>query len=59
MNFNDGLALILVLLTALLWGLDALHYLELHEAVRGALIVTWTLVVQFYFRKAKGNGTGK
>mgnify|MGYP001561247510 CR=1 FL=1 len=54
MAFNDGLAVILVLLTVLLWGLDALGELRLHEAVRGALIVTWTLVVQFYFRKARG-----
>lgn len=53
-TFNDRLALLLVVLIPAMWIADGLNALglDLSEAVSGALIVTWTLVTQFYFRKA-------
>jgi hypothetical protein len=53
-NFNDGLCLILINLIVALWILTGLHVLELSAEVTGALIVTWTLLVQYYFRKKPG-----
>jgi hypothetical protein len=50
-TFNDFLCLVLVLIIVGLWILTGLKTLELPEEVTGALIVTWTLLVQYYFRK--------
>jgi hypothetical protein len=52
-NFNDLLCLILVFGIVALWILIGLNKISLPSEVIGALIVTWTLVVQFYFRKAQ------
>ena len=46
-----------VFLIAALWALIGLNVLELPAEVTGALIVTWTLLVQYYFRK-KQSKTG-
>ncbi len=45
-NFNDLLAVMLIVGIILLWV-----FATLPTEVNGALIVTWTLIVQYYFRK--------
>jgi hypothetical protein len=50
-NFNDSLCLILILLISALWILAGTKILELPTEVTGALIVTWTILIQYYFRK--------
>jgi hypothetical protein len=50
-SFNDLLCLVLIILIAALWILTGLKVLELSAEVTGALIVTWTLLIQYYFRK--------
>lgn len=52
-NFNDLLCLILIIFIALIWGVQGLGKLTLPNEVTGALIVTWTLLIQFYYRKSK------
>jgi uncharacterized membrane protein YqiK len=52
-TFNDMLALVLIFGIIVLWILQGRCLLTLAPEVTGALIVTWTLVVQYYFRKAK------
>ena len=52
-NFNDLLALVLVLLIPLLWILAGRGVIILPPEVLGALIVTWSLLIQYYYRKAK------
>ena len=52
--FNDSLCLVMVMLITWLWVLSGLKVLELPAEVTGALIVTWTLLVQYYFRKKRG-----
>ncbi len=56
-NFNDFLCLVLILLIVALWILTGLKTLELPAEVTGALIVTWTLLVQYYFRKKQSEST--
>jgi hypothetical protein len=56
--FNDFLCLVLIALIVGLWALTGRKTLELPAEVTGALIVTWTLLVQYYFRKKQsGSGT--
>jgi hypothetical protein len=50
-NFNDLLALTLILGIVALWVIQAICKLSMPSEVIGALIVTWTLIVQYYFRK--------
>jgi hypothetical protein len=38
-----------------LWILAGLKVVELPSEVTGALIVTWTILVQYYFRKKNGS----
>ena len=52
--FNDLLCLVLILIIAGMWLLGGLKVIELPAEVSGALIVTWTLLVQYYFRKRRG-----
>jgi len=54
--FNDFLCLFLVLIIAVLWILAGVGFLQLSPEVMGALIVTWTLLIQFYFRKKSTAG---
>ena len=53
-TWNDRLSLLLLVTIPALWLLDALYgdRVDLGGEVRGALIATWTLVIQFYFRQA-------
>jgi len=55
-TFNDRLALFILTIIPALWLSQALAKFSLSEAVNGALIVTWTLVVQYYFRKQPPTG---
>ena len=52
-NFRDILALILVLLILGFWIVQGLGLIAISEVVIGATISIFTLVAQFYFRKAK------
>lgn len=52
-TFNDLLALILVIMLIILFALQGLNILNLPGEINGALIATFTLVIQFYFRKSK------
>jgi hypothetical protein len=45
-SFNDFLAVTLMLGIIILWV-----FVNLPAEVSGALIATWTLIVQYYFRK--------
>jgi hypothetical protein len=56
-SFNDLLCLVLIFLIAGLWVMQGLKVLDLPSEVTGALIVTWTLLVQYYFRKKQGDST--
>ncbi len=51
-NFNDFLALILVLAIIALWVLQGTGTIQAMPEVSGATIATFTLVVQYYFRKS-------
>jgi hypothetical protein len=50
-NFNDLLALVLIAGIMVIWILTARDIICLPAEVVGALIATWTLIVQYYFRK--------
>ncbi len=52
-NFNDLLCLVLIILIATIWIMQGFQKIQLSPEVTGALIVTWTLLIQFYFRKSK------
>jgi hypothetical protein len=52
-NFNDTLAAVLIVLIAAVWVLDARSSsMNLPSEVNGGLLVTWALVVQYYFRRS-------
>lgn len=53
-NFNDLMSLLLVSAILAVWIVQGCGGLSLPSEVTGALIVTWTLVVQYYFRKKVG-----
>ena len=46
-NWNDTLSLIGIVIISIMWKWGSFP-----EGVNGALIVTWTLIWNFYFRKA-------
>ena len=52
-SFNDRLAIWLLILIPGIWIADALNVwaMDLNPEVGGALIATWTLVIQYYWRK--------
>jgi hypothetical protein len=52
-NFNDLLALGSLVIIPLMWLLPSRFGLVMPPEVNGALIVTWSLIFQFYFRKSK------
>ena len=56
-SFNDLLCLVLIGVITSLWVLDGKHILEMPAEVTGALIVTWTLLIQYYFRKKNPGST--
>ena len=51
-NWNDVLALIVLLLIIGVWITQGLGYINLAGEIIGATIVGWTLVIQYYFRRA-------
>jgi hypothetical protein len=53
-SFNDFLCMALIAMIMTAWILVGLKVLELPSEVTGALIVTWTIQVQYYFRKKNG-----
>ncbi len=53
-TFNDFLALIFIFGIIVLWIVQGLGKINLSPEVTGALIVTWSLIVQYYFRKKSG-----
>ena len=55
-NFNDRLALLIMVLIPVLWVLDGRSVFTLKPEVIGATIVTWALVAQYYFRTKPPNG---
>lgn len=51
-DINDLIALILlVLVIPGMWIADSMAVLDLNGEVRGATIMGWTLILQYYFRK--------
>jgi putative effector of murein hydrolase LrgA (UPF0299 family) len=53
-TWNDVLSLVLVIVIVGLWVGSAWLPQPLPESVIGATIVVFTLISQFYFRKAQG-----
>ena len=51
-NWNDTVSLLLIILIPAIWVLNGRDKITVSPEVSGALIATWTMVVQFYFRKA-------
>ncbi len=51
-NFNDFLALILIVLIVGLWVVQGLGLVTLRDDVNGGLTVLFALVVQYYFRRS-------
>lgn len=51
-NFNDFLALVLIVLIVTLWIVQGASKVILREDVNGALVVIFTLIIQHYYRKA-------
>jgi len=56
-SFSYLLFLILILLIVAIWVLAGKKILELPSEVTGALIVTWTILIQYYFRKKQSEST--
>lgn len=56
-TFNDRLAIILLVMILILWLLQPLCKFTLPDAVNGALIVAFTLILQFYFRRAPSDSS--
>lgn len=50
-KFRDIFAILLTMVTATMWGLTGAGIVDIPGEMLGALIATWTMVVQFYFRK--------
>lgn len=50
-NFNDSVALVLFVLIPVLWILGGRGWVSLGAQVEGGLLVTWTMVIQYYFRQ--------
>lgn len=57
-NFNDLLALLVIFIVIpAIWTLDGLNMIEFSPEVVGATILSWGLITQYYFRKAKTEGS--
>ena len=57
-TWNDTLSLLLLVVIPGLWVAQGYKLITLPGEIIGALIATWTLIIQFYFRRAppdKGN----
>ena len=51
-QFNDVLAVVVLVMIVALWSLQGLGWMALSGEVVGATIAVFTLVAQYYFRKA-------
>ena len=56
--FNDRLALLVLIGIPVLWLLDGKGWVTLNPQVMGALILSWGIVIQYYFRRAPPNTDG-
>ena len=52
-NFNDSLCLFLMAMIFVIWILDGLKVIAFNQEVLGATIAFFTLIGQYYYRKAK------
>ena len=50
--WNDILALLILVIIPVLWVLQGVYRWSLPGDVNGGLLVTWSLIVQYYFRRA-------
>jgi len=57
-NFNDFLAVILVCLIVCLWVLQGRGIILAMPEISGATIATFTIIVQYYFRRAPPTNGG-
>ena len=51
-NWNDTLSLIVILIIPLMWGLQGANKLTFPAEVNGGLLVSWSLILQYYFRRS-------
>ena len=51
-NFNDFLALILIFLIPAFWVLQGCSLITVQTEVNGGLLVSWTIILQYYFRRS-------
>jgi len=58
-KFNDFFAILLAILIIAVWVVSGLGFISLPGEVIGALIAVFTLVAQFYFRRAPSNNGDK
>ena len=56
---NDIIALVLLTGIIALWIVQGLNKIDLPEVILGATIAGWTLIIQYYFRKARSEKEGK
>jgi len=56
-TWNDVLALVFGVSILALWALSGSGIVPLSDIVLGATIAAFTLIVQFYFRRAKRGST--
>jgi hypothetical protein len=57
-TFNDFLCLFILSVIFAMWIMDGLKKIELNSEVMTASIIFFTLIGQFYFRKAKNETEG-
>lgn len=51
-TWNDRLSIFILAAIMSIWVLDGRHWIDLKDSVSGALVVVFTMVASFYFRKA-------
>lgn len=54
-NFNDRLALIVIIFLPVFWLVEALTQVSVSGEINGAMVMAWGLVMQYYFRRAPEN----
>ena len=52
-NWNDQLSLLVMGAILVMWGISGAGWITLPAEVTGALIVVFTLIAQFYFRRSE------
>lgn len=59
-NWNDVLAFMLLIAIPMVWVLAGRGWMDLTKLgdVNGVLITTWTLIIQYYFRRAPPGNSG-